>query len=49
MEKPILVYSDFNKMFKLYTNALDVRLGVVSSGNVGYAKVQTLLRRRLAI
>ncbi len=28
-EKPILVYSDFNKMFKLYTNTSDIRLGAV--------------------
>jgi len=28
-EEPILAYSDFNKMFKLYTDASDVSLGAV--------------------
>jgi len=28
-EEPILVHPNFNKMFKLYTDALDVRLGAV--------------------
>ncbi len=29
MEKPILTHSDFTKMFKLYTDALDVGLKAV--------------------
>ncbi len=29
MEKLILAYFDFNKMFKLYIDALDIELGVV--------------------
>ncbi len=29
MEKLILAHPDFNKIFKLYTDALDIRLGVV--------------------
>jgi len=29
MEESILAYPDFNKMFKLYINASDVRLEVV--------------------
>jgi len=29
MEEPILAYPNFNKMFKLYTDALDIGLGAV--------------------
>ncbi len=29
MEEPILIYLDFNKMFKLYTDILDIILGAV--------------------
>ncbi len=50
MEEPILAYPDFNKMFKLYTNASDIELEVVlmqednqGKDRVIYYEAKTLL------
>ncbi len=50
MEESILVHPDFSKMFKLYTNTLDIELGVIlmqendqGKDRVIYYETKTLL------